>query len=119
MFCDVLTGIEPLAKINFSCLGDEGIARRIGELGVKNLVLIGSETHICICQTALMALERGLDVAVVADAVTGRRPRDHELALERMRAQGVDVLPWESLVYEWMRRGGTPEFKKILPLVKA
>lgn len=111
-------GIEPMAKMHFSCLADSGITARIEELGVHHLVLVGTETHICICQTALTALERGLEVAVVADAVTGRKPRDHQMALDRLRAHGVDVLTWESLVYEWMERGGTEQFKQILPLVK-
>lgn len=111
-------GITPLPKIHFSCLGDPGIASEVDRLGVKNLVLVGAETHICICQTALQALEWGLSVAVVADGVTGRKPRDHEMALDRLRKHGVDVLTWESLAYEWMRRGGTEEFKQILPLVK-
>ena len=109
---------KPLAKIDFSCLGDEAIAARVEELGASNIVLIGTETHICICQTALMALERGLSAAVVADAVTARTIADHEVALARLRAHGVDVLSWESLVYEWMRRGGTDVFREILPIVK-
>ena len=112
-------GIRALPKIHFSCLADPGIAAEVDQLGVRNLVLIGTETHICICQTALQALEWGLSVAVVADAVTGRKPLDHDLALERLRAHGVDVLTWESLAYEWMRRGGSDAFREILPLVKA
>lgn len=114
----VTSGVEPLGKIHFSCFGDEAIAKRINDLDVSNVVLIGTETHICICQTALMALERGLSVAVVADAVTARKTTDHDIGLERLRAHGVDVLSWESLVYEWMRRGGTDTFRSILPIVK-
>lgn len=112
-------GIEPMAKIHFSCLGDPKIGNRVEQMDLRHLVLVGTETHICICQTALHALELGLTVAVVADAVTGRRSGDHDLALARMRAHGVDVLPWESLAYEWMRRAGTDPFRRVLPLVKA
>jgi len=111
-------GVEPLGKLHFSCLADEAIARRVDELGARTVVLIGTETHICICQTALMALERGLSATVVADAVTARRPHDHEAALARLRAAGVEVLTWESLIYEWMREGGTPTFRSVLPIVK-
>lgn len=116
---EATAGITPLPKITFSCLGDPAIRGRIEELGARNLVLVGTETHICICQTALMALDLGLTAAVVADAVTGRRAQDHLEALSRLRAHGVDVLTWESLVYEWMRQGGTDTFRKILPIVKA
>ena len=115
---EALAGAEPMAKISFSCLGDPAIRARVEQLGARRLVLVGAETHICICQTALTGLELGLDVAVVADAVTGRKALDHEVGLARMRAHGVDVLTWEMLVYEWMRRGGTETFKRVLPLVK-
>lgn len=116
---EALVDVEPMAKMHFSCLGDPDIRAKIEGVGAKNIVIIGSETHICIMQTALMARELGYDVAVVADAVTGRKELDHELGLRRLTAHGVDVLTWESLVYEWMVRGGTKEFKAILPLVKA
>jgi nicotinamidase-related amidase len=109
---------QPLPKMHFSCLADPAIAERLKSLGLSNLVLVGTETHICVCQTALMALEQGLSVAVVADGVTGRKQQEHDLALQRMAAHGVDVLPWESLVYEWMCQAGTAVFKQILPLVK-
>lgn len=115
---EVLEGLEPMAKIHFSCLGDEAIRARIEGLATKRVVLVGAETHICICQTALSARGMGLDVTVVADAVTSRKALDHHLALERLRHHGVEVVTWEMLVYEWMRRGGTETFKAILPLVK-
>jgi nicotinamidase-related amidase len=116
---EATAGCTPFPKLAFSCLGDPAIRARIDELGASNLVLIGTETHICICQTALMALDLGLTAAVVADAVTGRKAEDHLEALSRLRAHGVDVLTWESLVYEWMREAGTDRFRKILPIVKA
>jgi nicotinamidase-related amidase len=115
---DATTGIVPLPKISFSCLADEAILARVQELGARNLVLVGTETHICIAQTALMAVERGLTAAVVADGVTSRKARDHAEALARLRSHGVEVLTWESLVYEWMGRGGTDLFRQILPIVK-
>jgi nicotinamidase-related amidase len=115
---EVTEGIEPMAKIHFSCLGDPDIRARVEELGTKRLVLVGAETHICICQTALLGRQLGLEVTVVADGVTGRKALDHDVALDRLRAHGVEILTWESLVYECMRKGGTETFKKILPLVK-
>jgi len=115
---ELLGNTPVLPKISFSCLGDDAVRSHIESLGAKNLVLIGTETHICVCQTALSALELGLRATVVADAVTGRNQSDHDLALDRMRSHGVDVLTFEMLVYEWMRKAGTPAFKKILPLVK-
>lgn len=111
-------GITPIGKMHFSCLADHDIHQKIREIDARKLVLIGTETQICITQTALMGLEMGFKTAVIADAVTGRKAYDHSVALDRMRHHGVDVLTWESLVYEWMRKGGTDSFKKILPLVK-
>ena len=55
---------------------------------------------------------------MVADGVSARSQLDHDIALERLRKNGVEVITWEVVIYEWLRRAG-PEFKKILPHIKA
>ncbi len=114
----LLQGLEPIAKTSFGCFGEPSFARAVQESGRTELALVGTETHICIQQTALVALEQGLQVLLVADCLSARGPRDHEIALARMRQAGARVTTWEALVYEWMRGSGHPGFKQVLPLVK-
>lgn len=113
-----LKGLAPLAKTSFGCFGDPAFAEQVEEWGRRTLVLVGTETHICVQQTALMALDRGMGAVVVTDCVTARNERDHEVALGRMERAGAVLTTWEALVYEWMRGAGHPVFKRVLPLVK-
>jgi nicotinamidase-related amidase len=118
VMADALEGLEPISKTSFGCFGEPRFVRAMARLGRKELVLVGSETHICIQQTALTALARGMKVILVADCLTARAPHDHRHALDRMRQAGAVVTTWEALVYEWMRSPANPRFEQILSLVK-
>lgn len=115
---DVLHGCEPISKTSFGCFGEPRFSRAVTRLGRKELYLVGSETHICVQQTALEALDKGMGVVLVADCLTARAPHDHRFALRRMEQAGAVVTTWEALVYEWMRGATHPRFKQVLALVK-
>jgi nicotinamidase-related amidase len=76
------------------------------------------EAHVCVLQTALGLQALGLQPVVVADAVASRRPESRTLALERLRANGVEIVDTEMVVFEWLAEGGTPAFRALLPLIK-
>lgn len=105
-------------KLAFGCLGESDLAGRLDALGRRTLVVCGIETHVCVLQTALEALDKGYRVAVVADAVGSRLESNRQLALERMRAAGAAVVSAEMLLFEWMRTARHPAFKDISALVK-
>jgi nicotinamidase-related amidase len=115
---EALAGLEPIAKTSFGCFGEPRFAQAVADSGRGQLVLVGSETHICIQQTGLEALARGMEVVLVADALTARASHDHRYALERMAQAGAVVTTWEALVYEWMRGASHPRFRDVLALVK-
>jgi nicotinamidase-related amidase len=118
VMADALAGLEPISKTSFGCFGENRFVRTVAHLGRKELYLVGSETHICVQQTALAAISRGMKVILVADCLTARAPHDHHHALGRMAQAGAVVTTWEALVYEWMRGSTNPRFRQILPLVK-
>ncbi len=115
---DVLFDLEPIAKTSFGCFGEPRFGRALARLGRKELYLVGSETHICVQQTALEALAKGMKVILVADCLTARAPHDHSHALQRVAQAGAVVTTWEALVYEWMGGASHPRFRQILALVK-
>ena len=86
--------------------------------GAQTAVIVGIETHICVTQTALEFASRDVAVHLCADAVGSRLGDAHEIAIARMRTAGVTITHTESVAYEWMKRAGTDEFKKVLELVK-
>lgn len=89
-------------KRHFGLTADEDIFGAIHATGRRTVVLVGLETDVCVCQSALGLLEQGYRVSVVADAVGSPGP-DHAYGLQRMRAAGVVVVGLKGLFYEWMR----------------
>ncbi len=102
-----------MEKTHFSCAAERECMRRIDACGREQLVLIGTEAHVCVLQTALGLRAAGKEVYLVADGVSSRSPRDAELALERMRAEGVRVVSREMVAFEWLHQAGTDRFREI------
>jgi len=71
---ELLPGIKPIDKLEFGCFGQEGFRSALHELpGHRTtLLLCGIESHICVMQTALGALENGYMVHVASDASGSR-----------------------------------------------
>ena len=63
-------------------------------------------------------VERGNEVYVVSDAVSSRDRANAEAALDRLRAVGAEVVTTEMVVFEWLAKAGTPEFKELSALIK-
>ena len=47
-----------------------------------------------------------------------RSKTSRKLALARLQKSGVDIVDSEMVLFEWMERAGTPEFKALQALVK-
>ncbi|HLO77001.1 MAG TPA: hydrolase [Magnetospirillum sp.] len=105
-------------KLHFSCAAEPAIAERLRGLGRSQVVVAGIEAHVCVLQTALGLKASGYDVFVAGDACSSRLAANHQAALARMAANGVDVVTTESAVFEWLHRAGTPEFKDLIALIK-
>jgi hypothetical protein len=84
---------------------------------VNTMILAGVETHICIYQTAMGALSRGLIPWVVTDGVSSRSAGNHEAGLAMLRSAGAKIGPAEMIIYELLGKAGTVQFKEILPFV--
>ncbi len=114
-------GMTRFDKTEFNALANRETATFFDALPttVNTVALVGVETHICVYQTAMALLARGLRVWVVSDGVSARRESDHQAGLSCLAAAGVIVGPAEMLVYELLGKAGTTEFKEILPLIVA
>jgi nicotinamidase-related amidase len=108
----------PLEKMSFSCCGDEGIMARITELGRKTVIVTGMETHICVLQTVLELLKKGYHVHVVSDAVVSRKKENWRLGLALASSAGALITSMETILFQLLKRAGTPEFKKLAKLVR-
>ena len=113
-----LPDTQPLTKTDFSCVPAPGFTEQLSSLCRDQVVLTGIEAHVCVAQTALDLASRGGKVVVVADAVSSRRPLDLKIALRRLGQSGLTLSTAEAVVFEWLRRAGTDEFKAIQPKLK-
>ncbi|WP_068638102.1 hydrolase [Thauera butanivorans] len=79
----------------------------------RQVVVCGTEAHVCVQQTALELRWAGKEVFIVADAAGSRNPADRELAFARMRAHGIEIVSREMVAFEWLQRGGTELFREV------
>src|SRR5512144_676432 len=107
-----------LKKMHFSCIGDADFAGRFREIGRRQAIVAGVEAHVCVLQTAEDLLSAGTETFVVADATSSRTERNHSAAIERLRRDGARIVTTEMVVFEWLAKAGTPEFKELSALVK-
>lgn len=119
---DLLTALPHdatiLGKMHFSAMREPDIAAHLAQKGRRSLVICGMEAHVCVLQTALDARRAGYDVYLAADAVGSRVPFNVDTALRRMERAGIHMVTSEMVVFEWMERAGTDDFKAIAPLLK-
>lgn len=109
---DLLPAEAVASKSHFSAVAAHCLPGLPGSDRVQQ-VLVGAEAHVCVLQTALDLLADGKDVFVVADAVGSRRPHDRDIALARMRDEGVRVVTREMVAFEWLAEAGTPLFREV------
>ncbi|PCM45449.1 hydrolase [Marinobacter sp. ANT_B65] len=98
-------------KTFFACIDDPGFEKAFEAQGRKQVVLCGMESQACVMQSTIRMLEKGLEVFVVADAVSARNSYDTEVALRRMEQAGARIVTKEMVGFEWLRRSDAAQFK--------
>jgi nicotinamidase-related amidase len=114
----MLADVKPMAKVAFSCLGDEAIASAVAACGRNQFLLCGMEAHVCVYQTAAAMAAAGYEVQVVADAVSSRTPENRRIGLEKARAAGAGITSVETALFELLRVAEGSRFREILRIVK-
>lgn len=83
------------------------------------MILVGIEAHVCVQQTTLDLLDRGIDVWLLSDAVSSQRANDRAAALELLRSLGARISTTESAAFELLGDATHPNFKAISALAIA
>jgi nicotinamidase-related amidase len=109
---------EAFQKLTFSCSGAGDLFLNLKEKEIKQIVVTGVESHVCVQQTVLDLLANGFQVNLCADAVSSRKETDYNIALNRMRYHGAEVTTTESVLFELLNACGTDEFRQISGIVK-
>ena len=107
--------------LSFSCWRDKALKAHfinLHEQGRPLVIVAGIEAHVCVLQSCIDLANAGFGIFAVADSMSSRKPESLSLALDRMRAVGVEVVNTEMVVFELLERAGTTEFKALSALIK-
>ncbi len=107
-----------LEKSYFSCMKDEAFKAEFEKQGIKQVIITGIETHICVFQTARDLVEAGYEVFIVSDAVGSRAKSDYKNALKNLRELGCVITTTETVLFDLLKKAGSDEFKKVQNLIK-
>ncbi len=115
---DVLGETRALTKTCFSSCGSEEFQRALRDLGRRQALVCGIETHVCVSQTVHDLLQRGISVQVAIDAVESRNSVDREVALRKMERSGAILTTVEAAAFELLEDATNPKFKEVQALFK-
>jgi nicotinamidase-related amidase len=110
--------LRVIEKTSFSSCGSEDFLSELLRRNIKQVLLCGIEAHICVMQTALDLLERGIEVHLLVDCITSRKPENKQVALARMTQAGAVQSTLEMALFEILRGADAPQFKQIQALIK-
>ena len=96
-----LAGGEVIEKVHFAAPREAAFAAALAAAGTGRVVVAGMEAHVCVQQTVLALLARGLAVTVAGDAVASRRDLDRRVALARLVRAGAALADTAALLAAW------------------
>jgi nicotinamidase-related amidase len=105
-------------KTTFSALEVPEFQKTLERVAPTSVVVVGMETHVCVYQTVRDLRSRGLEVFVPVDAVASRRDEDRSIGLELCARTGAIPTSVETVIFDWVGRAGTDEFRAISKLVR-
>ena len=115
---DALSDAARFEKQSLSALGAPGLAEYVLGLGRRTAIVCGIETHACINQTVHALLGWGFTVHLARDALSSRRPLEHEEGYAKLLRSGAIGGSVESVLLECVRSADHPAFKAVHALIK-
>ena len=112
---------KTIAKLTFSAARSEDFRRDLSALrgrGRDQMVVCGTETHICVLQTVADLLAEDLPVYLVTDASGSRAEPNRRAGVERMAGLGAQCVTSEMVLFEWLEAAGSDDFKELSKLIK-
>ena len=107
-----LSNYQRWQKQHFGIMAETDFVTALKATAKTQIILCGTEAHICVLQTGLGLLAAGYELYWLSDASASRRPQEAILARERASASGAVVVTADMVAYEWLHRCDTPLFKE-------
>ena len=111
-------GYTKFKKMEFSCSKNNNFIDYINKYNFKNIIVCGIESHICILQTSIELLEKGLNILIPRDAIGSRNTIDNDTAFFRLILSGAVPSTTESIICELCKTSNRKEFKQVSQILK-
>lgn len=111
-------GAPRIEKTDFSACDVPAFRERLEAIAPGAAVVVGMETHVCVFQTVRQLVARGLEVYVPIDAVASRREDHRVTGLSLCERAGAAATTTETVVFDWLARAGSEEFKALSKLIR-
>jgi nicotinamidase-related amidase len=114
---DVLS-VPRFDKTAFSAVEVPEFQQALARIAPTSVVVVGMETHVCVYQTVRDLRRHGLEVFVAVDAVASRRDEDRAIGVELCARAGAIPTSVETVIFDWLGRAGTNEFRAVSKLLR-
>ncbi|MCH9673142.1 MAG: isochorismatase family protein [Gammaproteobacteria bacterium] len=103
----------------FGLSANPEIFTALQKMGRGTAICVGTETDVCVAQTAIGLVDNGYRVVALQDAVA-TTDADEAIGIDRMRGAGVIISSVKALYYEWVRSvSGCRKLDNVAPDLKA
>lgn len=96
---------------------DEGFAKAVTDTKLKNLIIAGITTDVCVVYPAITAVSEGYNVQVVVDGSGSPTQTADETALRRMESNGVTLTTTNQLIAELAQDWSTENGQKLMQVL--
>lgn len=111
-------GAPTIAKLDFCACDEPAFQRAFHARAPRAAIVLGMEAHVCVFQTARELRARGVAVHVPIDGVASRRDDHRDAGLSLCRDAGAVITTAETVVFDWLRRAGSDEFRRLSKLIR-
>ena len=110
-----------ISKLTFSAGKNADVMAKVADwraAGRDQVVICGTETHVCVLQTAADLKAAGHEGYLVTDACGSRTPANRAAGIDRLAALGISCVTTEMAIFEWLEVAGTDTFRALSKLIK-
>lgn len=118
LIASLLSPLKPISKMSFSGYDNSEFKQRLEQIGRKQVILSGIESHVCVYQTAMGLHQANYEVEVISDAVSSRTQSNKQIALLKMQRQGINLTSTEMVLFELLKTAEDKNFREIIKLIK-
>ena len=86
--------------------------------GRHDVLVLGTEAHVCVLQTGLGLKRLGFNPILVTDCIGSRHINNKNAAIARWRHNQLLAVTSEMAMFEWVKHPSHPKFKQVLGLIK-